>query len=862
MNGEPAPQNVILKVLYTFDDSTNFLARSSTTIPCQVFALPAQGSNDGLTIGCIKLASCLHLLNQASPELFDAGSDFSIYSKDITEPSEPLVGHGLYSKISFNNQNSNAADINQNITYVVGRICKSFMNFFNGVSKSDTLEVSLKFSKVKQPQTQPQAQQFQQCQQHHHHHHQQQQEQQQQMESIKENRPTDYTKGQQIEHSQIDSEQQNSHSRYNASKDTSEKTIPISFATENNSPQMNNNREEIALPPQQPLNGKSQDNNWETRHLNQYRSTNANVSTNNTNHNTNSSNRAVSTKPARQRKKPAPLTRTYHDLVNHQSKDSGDIFKQPSLTNRKSSIEGSQNISYKSKFPDIADEPQLAVRTQSLPFLNTRVHRIMLADKHSSNIPEPPSDDIKSRFSKFSKLLSISSNHELSEPIQAKKNKSFIENVVKVGEKEVITVRKGRNTILLPTNQSGNANNNKAVPLSTSNLQENRINMKKAATNSNSTSMSCVNCTSTDSPFRFHKSGFYENGNSGFLCNVCHELDMNNDVKGLRERGNLGSKGLLDGPYNIKTPQEINTSNLSQVSLSRIASSKMNGLSKSSNLTSATIASSSLSFSENVSAANSKSSVPMMKSMTSPSPSTFKTSTSIPRKRKNNNKSEQMITKEALSSPVTSNSVSSSSPIRSVPVLQASVPKTKKQKTKKKSGLTVGTQRNSNKDLNTDNSLANNYNIQSSSPLIANTPIYSSDPISNASYNRNDNQDIYGRGNLGSQMTNNDIDIITAETKLSDIQEFIESADSFLNQNKSNRDTDTPNSVSLLPTDPDTLFYSNKKSQCHSIVKTSSDPIDEDETDEEEFDEEEESYSSCNDQPLSAMKIFFKKKRF
>ncbi|OWB61369.1 hypothetical protein B5S29_g2258 [[Candida] boidinii] len=865
MNDEPVPQSVILKVLYTFDDSTNFLARSSSTIPCQVFTLPAQGSDDGLTIGCIKLASCLKLLSEASPELFDANSDFSIYSKDITEPSEPLVGHGLYSKISFNDQNSNASSTNQNITYVVGRICKSFMNFFNGVSKSDTLEVRLKFSKVKQPQqaqAQAQAQTQTPQQQQQHHHQQQQQQKHQQMESIQEQRLTDHTKSQPIEHRHIVSEQQNSNSGYNGSNGVSEKTIPVLFATEKSSPQMNNNAQENVLPPKQPINGNSQESNsWETRHLYQNRSTNTNTYTNNHNNVNNSGNGAVSKKTTRQRKKPAPLTRTYHDLVNNQSNDSGDIFKQP-LTNRKSSIEGSQSINYKSKFPDIADEPQLAVRTQSLPFLNTRVHRIMLADKHSSNIPEPPSEDVKSRFSKFSKLLSISSNHEKSEPVQAKKNKSFIENVVKVGDKEVTTVRKGRNTILLPTNQSGNVNNNTAVPLSTSNLQENRINMKKVATNSNSnsTSMSCVNCTSTESPFRFHKSGFYENGNSGFLCNVCHDLDVSKDVKGLRERGTLGSKGLLDGPYNIKTPQEVNTANSNQVSLSRVVSSKMNGSSKYPNSTSATIASSSLSFSETVSASaninHNKSSVPMMKPMTSPSPSTFKTSTSIPKKRKNNNRSEQMTIKETFSSPVTSNSINSSSPIRSVPVLQASVPKTKRRKTNKKRGITVGTQRNNNKDLKNDNSLVNNYNIQSSSPLISNTPIYSSDPMSNASYNQHSNtHDINGRGNSRSQMTNNDIDIITAETKLSDIQEFIKSADSFLNQNKSKRDAETPNSVSLLPTDPDPLFYSNKKNQCHSIVKTSSDPIDEDETDEEEFDEEEENYSSCNDQPLSAMKL-------
>ncbi|GME73599.1 unnamed protein product [Ambrosiozyma monospora] len=132
--------NVNLKCLYTFDDTTNFLARSNKPIKARIMRLPPQAPHSGSLIGCIDLHQCLSLIMDTSPERFQKSSDYSIYSKDVIEPDEPLVGFGLFSKIQAK----------RNAVVIPGRICKSFMSFYGGSGSDgmDTLEVKLRFNSV------------------------------------------------------------------------------------------------------------------------------------------------------------------------------------------------------------------------------------------------------------------------------------------------------------------------------------------------------------------------------------------------------------------------------------------------------------------------------------------------------------------------------------------------------------------------------------------------------------------------------------------------------------------------------------------------------------------------------------------
>ncbi|GMG21617.1 unnamed protein product [Ambrosiozyma monospora] len=132
--------NVNLKCLYTFDDTTNFLARSNKPIKARIMRLPPQAPHSGSLIGCIDLRQCLSLIMDTSPERFQKNSDYSIYSKDVIEPDEPLVGFGLFSKVQAK----------RNAVVIPGRICKSFMSFYGGSGSDgmDTLEVKLRFNSV------------------------------------------------------------------------------------------------------------------------------------------------------------------------------------------------------------------------------------------------------------------------------------------------------------------------------------------------------------------------------------------------------------------------------------------------------------------------------------------------------------------------------------------------------------------------------------------------------------------------------------------------------------------------------------------------------------------------------------------
>jgi hypothetical protein len=119
-------------------------------------------------------------------------------------------------------------------------------------------------------------------------------------------------------------------------------------------------------------------------------------------------------------------------------------------------------------------------------------------------------ESISSRFSNFSKKSTMDDD---SIPTKAKKTKSFIQSVVRIGDNAI------------------------------------EVNTKPQKS---STTKQCVNClTAKNPPYKFYRDGLFEMANSGYLCITCSTHHNNNDTKLLRERGQLGARGLLDGPYAV-----------------------------------------------------------------------------------------------------------------------------------------------------------------------------------------------------------------------------------------------------------------------------------------------------------------------
>ncbi|ODV98106.1 hypothetical protein PACTADRAFT_47927 [Pachysolen tannophilus NRRL Y-2460] len=146
----PLKQNMHLKILYSMDDETTFLARSSRPYNVRLISLPQyqnkMGNNSFLQqIGAVDLRRCLKILLDASPELStNEKYDYALYSKDISEIDEPYVGHGLMS--TFNSKNKEVL--------IPGRICTSFASLLGGNSR-ETLEVKIRLSKVVAKSTRP-----------------------------------------------------------------------------------------------------------------------------------------------------------------------------------------------------------------------------------------------------------------------------------------------------------------------------------------------------------------------------------------------------------------------------------------------------------------------------------------------------------------------------------------------------------------------------------------------------------------------------------------------------------------------------------------------------------------------------------
>lgn len=133
----------LVKVLYTFDDQTNCLARWPDILQTQTVTM-----EDGSTIGVIELKTCLQAVLQCSPELMArAGTDYTVYAYDYSECDTPLVGQGMLSRamaVPSSASNSPASESGQLIT---GRICKNILGIFTTGVK-ETLEVKLRLLPV------------------------------------------------------------------------------------------------------------------------------------------------------------------------------------------------------------------------------------------------------------------------------------------------------------------------------------------------------------------------------------------------------------------------------------------------------------------------------------------------------------------------------------------------------------------------------------------------------------------------------------------------------------------------------------------------------------------------------------------
>lgn len=130
----PLKQVMNLKVLYTLDDETTFLGRSIKPMLVRVVEVP----DSGIRIGAVDLKKCLQIVVLASPELVSDRFDLSCYCKDISEPDEPYVGHGMLSVLKDKK--------GENL--VPGRVCSSFASLLGGSNSNETLEIKLKLLKI------------------------------------------------------------------------------------------------------------------------------------------------------------------------------------------------------------------------------------------------------------------------------------------------------------------------------------------------------------------------------------------------------------------------------------------------------------------------------------------------------------------------------------------------------------------------------------------------------------------------------------------------------------------------------------------------------------------------------------------
>lgn len=207
--------------------------------------------------------------------------------------------------------------------------------------------------------------------------------------------------------------------------------------------------------------------------------------------NTNASAASAATRHKKLNSSPNELLR---DQLKSSSSPAFDDFNQP-LVKRKPSSSKRQPLN-----PGPGSGPIIASRTQSLPFFdeNSLAHKIRQSDTTKSKQAQREKErDINSRF------------QTQDAPIKAKKTKSFIQSIVKIGDTTI-----------------------------TNDYQRYK----------------CINCSiNNQPPYKYYKEGIFHFGNSGFLCSICNKFKIADDIKKLRERGELGSQGLLQGPYSKST---------------------------------------------------------------------------------------------------------------------------------------------------------------------------------------------------------------------------------------------------------------------------------------------------------------------
>ena len=132
-----------MKVLYTFDDKTNCLARWPPTLDIRTAYL-----DESQQIGVIELKTCLQAIVSASPELVaKLGQDYTVYAYDYSEYETPLVGQGMLSWILASSSSTPSAPAHQSKTMVTGRVCKNILGLFSSNSQ-ETLEVKLRLIPV------------------------------------------------------------------------------------------------------------------------------------------------------------------------------------------------------------------------------------------------------------------------------------------------------------------------------------------------------------------------------------------------------------------------------------------------------------------------------------------------------------------------------------------------------------------------------------------------------------------------------------------------------------------------------------------------------------------------------------------
>lgn len=135
---QPTTSKMSLKVLYTFDNKTMFLSRSSSLYSIKHTTINQNQMQTN--IGGIDLRKCLETVINSSPERFSNDCDYAIYSRDPTEPDEPLVGHGLFSKFARRKRG--------NDFMVSGRVCANLSGLICGNASKETLEVRLVFNSM------------------------------------------------------------------------------------------------------------------------------------------------------------------------------------------------------------------------------------------------------------------------------------------------------------------------------------------------------------------------------------------------------------------------------------------------------------------------------------------------------------------------------------------------------------------------------------------------------------------------------------------------------------------------------------------------------------------------------------------